>query len=84
MLIIRMDVKEENGDPYEVAYATLTKVKEDNGLADYEVKLFNGDRLWKQGTIVGFAKKKRLGWDLLCKSLCNIIGDRNDIKSCES
>jgi hypothetical protein len=36
-------------------------------------------RLWRHGTIFGFPRRKLLAWDLLCRALTALIGDRNKI-----
>lgn len=34
-------------------------------------------RVWKQGRVEKFPRKRLLAWDLLCRSLDWLIGDRN-------
>ncbi len=34
-------------------------------------------RPWKHGTVSGFPRKRLLAWDLLCRALTVIVGDRN-------
>ncbi len=36
-------------------------------------------RPWKHGTLTGFPRKRLLAWDLLCRSLALLVGDRNKI-----
>lgn len=53
----------------------------DEGCGNYYVQLQDGrNRLWRQGIVIGFPRKRLLAWDLLLRALANIIGDRNKIQ----
>ena len=45
---------------------------------DYYVALRDGrNRPWRSGHVLDFPRKRLLAWDLLCRALINLIGDRN-------
>jgi hypothetical protein len=50
-------------------------------LGNYFVDLRDkAGRPWRHGTILGFPRKRLLAWDLLCRSLAALIGERNKIR----
>ncbi len=52
----------------------------DRNTGHYWVKLFSRGkqkRLWKEGTVHDFPRLRLTAWDLLYRSLRNILGSRN-------
>lgn len=52
----------------------------DEDIGNYNVKLYTWHeppRIWKTGKVKGFPRKIKGPWDLLCRALRNIVGDRN-------
>ena len=83
MLILRMEYVEDGttNSPVQVAYATAVKTYSDpNGSSDYRVRVFNGERLWKETTVSNLPKN-RIGWDLLAVALNQMLGERNGLGS---
>lgn len=53
----------------------------DEGCGNYYVFLKDArNRPWKSGHVHNFPRKRLLAWDLLCRALVNLIGDRNAIQ----
>jgi hypothetical protein len=45
---------------------------------DYFVDLRDAaGRPWKHGSVTDFPRKRLLAWDLLCRALKNVVGERN-------
>ena len=51
-----------------------------NTTANYSVRVFQkgkARRLWRTTRVTGFPRKRLGAWDILCRALMQVVGDRN-------
>lgn len=62
-----------------VAHATIDRLTpDDQRYGDYDCKVYNGgEKPWKQCIVAKHDRVKRIGWDILCRGLYQILADRN-------
>lgn len=84
MIVLRMELWPHGNEAEKETVATATIVNDGSGsptVANYDVELFNGKRLWKKCRVENFPRKKLLGWDVLCRAMAQMLGERNGIYS---
>lgn len=87
MLVIRMELWPHGVEAEAEVLATATIINDGTGgdgtgnspRGNYHVELYNGRRSWKKCRVENFPRKKLLGWDILCRALFTMLGDRNDL-----
>lgn len=85
MLVIKIELH-PHGDPTRaktLATGTIGNIGTGTWTrGNYIVNLYDAaGRLWKTGEVEDFPRTRLLAWDLLARSLFNILGDRNKLKT---
>ena len=86
MLVVRIELWPRGDASSRKTLATGTIANDGTGTitqGNYQVVLKDAiGRSWKTGTVKGFPRKRRLGWDLLACALYSMLGKRNGLSDC--